>query len=103
MSFWSKGAGLATALLQRVLHNKRFQASLTAGLETIGQKIKDNISNPDNLVRIAENLIQGSKAVAGTIVKGTEAEKLVSPEVVEAGKVIEENGKPPNPQSGGGS
>jgi hypothetical protein len=80
---WNIGSGLG-ALLSRVLHNPSFQESLKSAVEAIGQKVNENINNPENLLKIANNLMHNSDAVAGTVVKDTEAERLVDSHIVAA-------------------
>lgn len=81
---WISGSKLGSWLLAKILDNKSFQASGLGLVKLIGERISALISNPDQLMTLANNLRQNPEAVFGAMVKGTEAEKFVDPKIVKA-------------------
>lgn len=78
---WFSGSGFA-AMLKGIIGNRQFQESAFDFVVQSGQKMLENLSNPDKLKKQAQNMVDHPEVVVGAIVKGTEAEHLVDPQVV---------------------
>lgn len=82
MSFLQAAGGIAQDLLLKSLNDGSFQNAAVGFLRGIGNMIHANKNNPAKLAEISTLLAEHPKNTLGTIVKGTEAEKLVNPSII---------------------
>jgi fumarylacetoacetate (FAA) hydrolase family protein len=82
---WKIGSGLGQ-LLKNLVGNKSFQDSAVSFVESMARKALDALAsgNTAQAQTMFANMADHPQAVVGAIVKGTEAENLVAPEVVQA-------------------
>lgn len=82
-AFWS-AIEFLKPLAVRAIQSPQFQSAAIGMLSGIGEKIAQNAHNPEAIKRIAGDLTNHAPGILGAIVKGTDAEKLVSPAIVPA-------------------
>ena len=80
---WFSGSGFG-ALLKGIALSPSFQQSAFEFVQETGKRLLDSLSNGDmqKVQLIAQNLVDNPEVAVGAMVKGTEAEKLVDPEVI---------------------
>lgn len=82
MSFLQAAGGVAQDLLMQSLKDGSFQNAAVGFLRGLGGLVVKHKDNPQALAEIGTLLAEHPKNTLGTIVKGTEAEKLVNPSII---------------------
>ena len=79
---WFSGSGLG-AILKNLIMRPDFQQSAIDFVVSAGQKLLQSKNDPAQVQKIAQNFVDSPEVIVGAIVKGTEAEGLVEPEIVQ--------------------
>lgn len=66
-------------IVKAVSKTEIFQSALTLLLQSLGKKLAASANDPAMVQQIADEMVNEAPALAGAVVKGTEAEPLVDP------------------------
>lgn len=81
MNFKFDSASLL-GIVKRVARSTVFQQAATQAVSSIGKEILDKLNAPEELRRLGKDLAERAPAVVGAMVKGTEVESVVDPEII---------------------
>jgi hypothetical protein len=74
--------GRLLSIVKAVSKTTIFESAADLALKRVGEEITKHADHPDEIRKIGAELVHGAPELVGAIVKGTEAERLVSPTTI---------------------